>query len=576
MALSSTETRKSFSGDGLTTAFSFPYYFYADTDLKVRTVEVSTGAESVKVLNTDYTVTGAGETSGGTVTFGTAPASGFVVIIDRDPSPTQVVSLSSTGPFPAETLEKDGLNRMATILQWLKWFSARTLRLPPKYTGAFSGELPVDDLEADGRALLASTTGLSMGPTSDEISNAQSYAEAAEDAKDAALLAQTNAETAETNAETAESNAEAAQLAAEQAQLAAEAAAESIVSNKTVDVFVIDDDTTNELTATVAPGSINNSDVTVGNVPQLKDGSAYTVAGNVYTFAENLPNGEKVQIVTGGPISIGVPGDQTVGKPQLTIDALYKSVVTHTDSSSILLTTDVALGNVSGGAITLTLPSASLLTGKILRIMRLPDATTNILTLSPYGSETVDGVAENITLSLDGEYLVIFSDGSGWVSIEHSLPRPKYAISTNDIDDTVTGSSKAIFTNAEVSFPCRKGRPLEISLISNGDPGFAASSMITIENTQANDAQSTVFLIDNSNPGSPVDLDRIYLGINLTEAASVYAAPKLYLNPEAVKFTYVPASSGVVDFAIAAAADGGIDPTSISIANCKLMVRELI
>ena len=68
MTISTTESRKSYTGNGSTVAFSFPYKFLADCDLKVYVDNV------LKTLTTDYTVSGAGSDSGGTVTFVTAPA----------------------------------------------------------------------------------------------------------------------------------------------------------------------------------------------------------------------------------------------------------------------------------------------------------------------------------------------------------------------------------------------------------------------------------------------------------------------------------------------------------------------
>jgi hypothetical protein len=64
MSLSSTTNRISYSGNGSTTAFSFPYYFLEAGDLKVVLVS-SAGAETVQTLTTHYTVTGAGVAAGG-------------------------------------------------------------------------------------------------------------------------------------------------------------------------------------------------------------------------------------------------------------------------------------------------------------------------------------------------------------------------------------------------------------------------------------------------------------------------------------------------------------------------------
>ena len=68
MTISTTISRESFTGDGSTTVFTFNYKHSVETEIKCTHVDNSTGVESTLVLNTDYTVTGAGAASG-TVTF---------------------------------------------------------------------------------------------------------------------------------------------------------------------------------------------------------------------------------------------------------------------------------------------------------------------------------------------------------------------------------------------------------------------------------------------------------------------------------------------------------------------------
>ena len=99
MAISSTANRSSTAGDGSATAFTFPYLFFAADDLKVILVVDSTGVETTKTLTTHYTVTGAGVAAGGTVTMGSAPASGETLVIIREEqfSPHLLLTLISSG-----------------------------------------------------------------------------------------------------------------------------------------------------------------------------------------------------------------------------------------------------------------------------------------------------------------------------------------------------------------------------------------------------------------------------------------------------------------------------------------------
>tara|TARA_R110002096_G_scaffold130706_7_gene280063 strand:+ start:7703 stop:8746 length:1044 start_codon:yes stop_codon:yes gene_type:complete len=106
MTISSTANRTSTAGDGTVTGFTFPYLFFATDDLTVILVVNSTGAETTKTLTTHYTVTGAGVAAGGTVTMGTAPASGETLVIIRKEQFTQGLDLVENDPFPSNLVEQ--------------------------------------------------------------------------------------------------------------------------------------------------------------------------------------------------------------------------------------------------------------------------------------------------------------------------------------------------------------------------------------------------------------------------------------------------------------------------------------
>lgn len=112
MTISSTTNRVSYTGNGVTTAFAFGYRFLANADLKVYQ------GETLKTITTHYTVTGAGDDSGGTVTFLTAPANLEEVVIIRDPAITQGLDLVENDPLPAESVE-DSLDKLTMIAQRL-------------------------------------------------------------------------------------------------------------------------------------------------------------------------------------------------------------------------------------------------------------------------------------------------------------------------------------------------------------------------------------------------------------------------------------------------------------------------
>ena len=129
MTVSTTTNRASYSGNGSTTAFAYGFKIFADADLTV-IIRASTGAETTKTLSTHYNVSGAGNASGGNVTFtsGNVPASGETVVILRELTLTQGTDYVANDPFPAESHE-DALDRLTMITQQLNESVGRSLKV---------------------------------------------------------------------------------------------------------------------------------------------------------------------------------------------------------------------------------------------------------------------------------------------------------------------------------------------------------------------------------------------------------------------------------------------------------------
>lgn len=119
--------RYTYSGNGVTTAFAYNSKFLADADLVVLLVDAN-GVETVKTLTTDYTVSGAG-TSAGTITFGTAPASGTTVVIYGDPVLSQLVDPVNGDSLDVDTVIEAPLDKLTIAQRRTKDLVERSLRL---------------------------------------------------------------------------------------------------------------------------------------------------------------------------------------------------------------------------------------------------------------------------------------------------------------------------------------------------------------------------------------------------------------------------------------------------------------
>lgn len=121
MTISSSTASASYTGNGTTTAFTIPFYFLVDTDVKISKKNGATGAITVLTLNSDYTLTGSGNQAGGTATLTVAPLGGTTpdqLFIERNVAAVQQTAYPSNSPFPAASHEK-ALDRLTMLVQQL-------------------------------------------------------------------------------------------------------------------------------------------------------------------------------------------------------------------------------------------------------------------------------------------------------------------------------------------------------------------------------------------------------------------------------------------------------------------------
>lgn len=105
------------------TAFDYPFPIFADGDLKVYVDGV------LQALTTDYTVSGATEDDGGTVTFVSALDGNEVVTIFRDTAIERTTDYAQNGPLTSAAINDD-FDKLFIIAQELEQRVGRALRLP--------------------------------------------------------------------------------------------------------------------------------------------------------------------------------------------------------------------------------------------------------------------------------------------------------------------------------------------------------------------------------------------------------------------------------------------------------------
>jgi len=134
MTVKSDQRKIIYEGNGTTTQFAVPFYFINQSDIEVSVYDGTTATPLV--LNTDYTLTGAGVETGGTVTTAEPVASGSEIAILRNVPYKQEMDIPENDIFPSQNMER-ALDRLTMQTQQLAEQVARSVTV-----GVFSDANP--------------------------------------------------------------------------------------------------------------------------------------------------------------------------------------------------------------------------------------------------------------------------------------------------------------------------------------------------------------------------------------------------------------------------------------------------
>jgi len=150
ITISDTTPRVQYTATSSQTTFSVPFEFFNNADLVV--VKTASGTDTTLSFNaspssaTQYSVTGAGVSGGGSITLGGGATAGHIYTIYRDLAIARSTDFSASGSFPVETLNTE-LDKIVAMSQQLE----RDLKFSPRAsaTTANTFNITFPDLVAD-------------------------------------------------------------------------------------------------------------------------------------------------------------------------------------------------------------------------------------------------------------------------------------------------------------------------------------------------------------------------------------------------------------------------------------------
>lgn len=109
---------------------------------------------------------------------------------------------------------------------------------------------------------------------------------------------------------------------------------------------------------------------------------------------------------------------------------LHVGVATYTSSHTLDATNNLVLASAASGAVTITLPTASGITGRTYTIKRTDATYANAVTVATTSSQTIDGTTTYTQLWVQYAFVQVVSDGSNWQIVDAStIPEPWQAMS---------------------------------------------------------------------------------------------------------------------------------------------------
>lgn len=131
MGVSTTTNRKDYVGTGTTGPFPYDFYIFEAADMEVWTTDAS--GIPVQLTSAEYTITGVGLATGGSVTTVAAVPVGYPLALVRVLSYTQPFSFTDLGDFFASQHEA-AFDRVTMLLQQLAEITGRGITMPITFT----------------------------------------------------------------------------------------------------------------------------------------------------------------------------------------------------------------------------------------------------------------------------------------------------------------------------------------------------------------------------------------------------------------------------------------------------------
>lgn len=167
------------------------------------------------------------------------------------------------------------------------------------------------------------------------------------------------------------------------------------------------------------------------------------------------------------------------------------AVTSKTANYNVASSDDFVSGNASGGSFTLTLPDATLNTGKVFYLKRADQTLANTITIATTSAQTIDGASSQSLVTQHEEFAVV-SDGSNWQILTHKIPSSWTTYSLTITGSTTNPVPSGVTTNSatwrregdSIRIRYQFTQPIPGGTAGSGDYKFSLPSGLTIDTTK--------------------------------------------------------------------------------------------
>lgn len=118
--------------------------------------------------------------------------------------------------------------------------------------------------------------------------------------------------------------------------------------------------------------------------------------------------------------NVGVGAGVTAPHSTLQVGGAVATAISGKTGAYTLAATDsIVTGNASGGAFSLTLPTAANIAGRTYTLKKT-DSSANAITVATTSAQTIDGAA-SVSLAAQYDYVSVVSDGANWIVVASKI-----------------------------------------------------------------------------------------------------------------------------------------------------------